>query len=131
MANVLALKPFVPSGPDFSRALAFFSDLGFAAVWESDGYAELRLGNAAFILQRFDDAHVQNNLMMSVEVDDLDDWYRHILSSGVLERYGVIAKPPARYPWGQREVHLIDPAGVCWHFVQAADRNPGTTGPAG
>ena len=20
------------------------------------------------------------------------------------------------YPWGNREVHLIDPAGVCWHF---------------
>jgi uncharacterized glyoxalase superfamily protein PhnB len=117
MANVLALKPFIPSGPDFARALAFFRDLGFTTAWESDGYAELCLGNAAFILQSFHDQHVQNNLMIFVAVDDLDDWHRHILASGVIEKYGVLAKPPARYPWGQREVHLIDPAGVCWHFA--------------
>jgi uncharacterized glyoxalase superfamily protein PhnB len=28
----------------------------------------------------------------------------------------VRAAPPTLYPWGQREVHLIDTAGVCWHF---------------
>jgi uncharacterized glyoxalase superfamily protein PhnB len=35
----------------------------------------------------------------------------------VLERYpGTRAKEPTDYPWGNREVHLIDVAGVCWHF---------------
>ena len=56
--------------------------------------------------------------MMFVSVDDLDAWWRHLQASGVLERYdGVRAKEPTDYPWGQREVHLIDPAGVCWHFA--------------
>jgi uncharacterized glyoxalase superfamily protein PhnB len=27
------------------------------------------------------------------------------------------AREPTDYPWGQREVHLVDPAGVCWHFA--------------
>lgn len=36
----------------------------------------------------------------------------------MLERYeGVRAKQPTLFPCGQREVHLIDPAGVCWHFA--------------
>jgi uncharacterized glyoxalase superfamily protein PhnB len=65
----------------------------------------------------FDNALVQENLMYFVAVDDLDAWWTHIRASGVLERYpDVRAKEPTHYPWGQREVHLIDVAGVCWHF---------------
>jgi uncharacterized glyoxalase superfamily protein PhnB len=87
-------------------------------VWESGELAELRLGAAAFLLQRFENRELQENLMMLVAVDDLDGWWSRIQESGVLERYpGVRAKPPTVYPWGQREIHLIDPAGVCWHFA--------------
>jgi uncharacterized glyoxalase superfamily protein PhnB len=116
--SLLALKPFIPSGPDFGAAKAFFRDLGFATNWENEGLAELQLGGAAFLLQDFHNQEMQNNLMMFVSVEDLDDWWRRVLASGVLSRYpGVRAKEPTAYPWGQREVHLIDPAGVCWHFA--------------
>jgi len=117
MPTALSLKPFIPSGPDFDRAKAFFVDLGFTIAWEADGYAELRLGAVSFILQRFDNPEMQSNLMMLVLVDDLDGWWKHVEQSGVVERYGVAARPPTVYPWGQREVHVIDPAGVCWHFA--------------
>jgi hypothetical protein len=30
----------------------------------------------------------------------------------------VRTKRPTDFPWG-REVHIIDPAGVCWHVRQA------------
>lgn len=112
------LKPFIPSGPDFAKAKAFFRDLGFEVRWEIDGLAELALGDVAFLLQDFHNAEMQNNLMMFVKVDDLDEWWRRIEVSKVMERYpGVRAKEPKLFPWGQREVHLIDPAGVCWHFA--------------
>ena len=56
--------------------------------------------------------------MMFATVDDLDAWWQRICDSGVLVRYeGVRAKEPTNYPWGKREVHLTDPAGVCWHFA--------------
>jgi hypothetical protein len=43
----------------------------------------------------------------------------HILRSGVLDRYeGVKAKEPTLSPWGIREVHRVDPAGVCWYCAQ-------------
>ena len=117
MTSIRQLKPFIPSGPDFQRAKDFFRELGFEVAWEADGLAELQLGEAAFLLQQFDNPIVQNNLMMLAVVDDLDSWWQRILDSGVLAKYGVHAKPPIEYPWGQREVHLIDPAGVCWHFA--------------
>ena len=116
MPTITALKPFIPSGPDFDRAKCFFVDLGFTVAWEADDYAELRFGNAAFILQRFHDPHFQANLMLFAAVDDLDQWWQHFVESGVIQKYGVLAKEPTVFPWGQREVHLIDPAGVCWHF---------------
>jgi uncharacterized glyoxalase superfamily protein PhnB len=116
--TISALKPFIPSGEDFSTAKRFFLDLGFSVNWEAKGYAELQLGAAVFILQDFHNQTVQENLMMLAKVDDLDAWWNHICASGVLGRYrGVRAKEPTEYPWGSREVHLIDPAGVCWHFV--------------
>ena len=38
--------------------------------------------------------------------------------SAALDRYdGVRAKQPAVHFWGRREIHRIDPAGVCWHFA--------------
>lgn len=116
--SLRSLKPFIPSGVDYSAAKAFFQDLGFRVAWESGGYAELQLGAACFILQDYQNQEMQENLMLFVGVENLDDWWRQIQSSGVLERYqGVHAKPPTDYPWGQREVHLTDPAGVCWHFA--------------
>lgn len=116
--TLLALKPFIPSGQDFAAAKAFFCDLGFAVRWETEGYAELQLGGASFLLQDFHNREMQENLMMFVSVENLDQWWRRIVDSGVLERYpGVRAKEPAVQPWGQREIHLIDPAGVCWHFA--------------
>lgn len=116
--TISVLKPFIPSGKDFSLARRFFLDLGFTVNWEVQGLAELQLGSAVFLLQDFHNPTMQDNLMMFAKVDDLDAWWRHIRTCGVLDRYqGVRAKEPTEYPWGNREVHLIDPAGVCWHFA--------------
>lgn len=117
--KLTTLRPFVPAGRDFDLAKRFFQDLGFETEWENGGYVGLKLGGVCFILQDFCHAEMQQNLMLQVGVDDLDAWWQHIRSSGVLEKYpGVEAKEPKEFPWGTREVHLIDPAGVCWHFAK-------------
>ena len=116
MVKASALIPFVPSGPDFELALAFFAELGFAAQWRNDGLAGLRFGAAAFMLQDIDVPEWQKNQMLTLEVDDLV----HDIAGKRLEtRFaGVRLKEPTDFPWG-REVHIIDPAGVCWHVRQA------------
>jgi catechol 2,3-dioxygenase-like lactoylglutathione lyase family enzyme len=110
-----AIVPFVPSGADYDLARRFFADLGFVEVWENDGYAGFRNGGAEFILQRFDDERFAQNLMLSIIVDDLEAWWGEAASKQLEAAYrGFRINAPKDFPWG-REVHFIDPAGVCWH----------------
>ena len=118
-ASAATLYPFVPSGPDFDTAVAFFAELGFKAAWERDGYAGLRFGAAYFILQAIEVADWQKNQMIVYEVDDLDAYWAEIDGKNLPGRFaGVRTRPPTDFPWG-REVHIIDPAGVCWHVRQS------------
>jgi hypothetical protein len=115
----MTLYPFVPSGPDFAMSIGFFAELGFDTVWQHDGLAGLRFGGAYFLLQDIDVPEWQKNQMITFEVDDLDAYWAEIAAKGLPDRFpGVRAGPPADFPWG-REVHIIDPGGVCWHIRQA------------
>jgi predicted enzyme related to lactoylglutathione lyase len=114
------LYPFVPSGPDFALALRFFAALGFETAWRSEGLAGLRFGGAYFLLQEIDVPEWQSNQMITFEVDDLDGYWSELAAKGLESAFaGVKLKPPTQFPWG-REIHIIDPGGVCWHVRQAA-----------
>ena len=114
-----ALIPFVPGGRDFELSIAFFGELGFGVQWRHEGLAGLRFGGAAFMLQDIDVPGWQTNQMHVIEVGDLDAYWDYLSGKGLAERFaGVRLKAPHDYPWG-REVHIIDPAGVCWHVRQA------------
>lgn len=94
--------------------------LGFEKLWQQDGLAALRFGGAFFLLQ---DIHVpewQNNQMITFEVDDLDAYWLELEALNLPESFrGVKLRPPVDFPWG-REIHIIDPGGVCWHVRQSA-----------
>lgn len=113
------LYPFVPSGADFAASIAFFAELGFAKQWQHEGLAGLRFGAAYFILQDIDVPEWQSNQMLTFEVDDLDGYWAQIDAKGLPARFaGVRTRPPTDFAWG-REVHIVDPGGVCWHVRQA------------
>ncbi|PPD01474.1 MAG: bleomycin resistance protein [Hyphomicrobium sp.] len=119
-AKGLAIVPFVPSGRDFDLALLFFSALGFSTVWQTGDMAGLRFGSAYFMLQNVDIPIWQENQMLTLEVDDLDVYWCEIDALDLPSSYsGVRTRAPHEYPWG-RELHIIDPAGVCWHVRQSA-----------
>jgi predicted enzyme related to lactoylglutathione lyase len=119
-AQGTTLYPFVPSGPNFDIALAFFAELGFQALWQAEGLAGLRFGGAYFMLQDIDVPEWQKNQMITFEVDDLDAYWTEIDAAQLPLRFpGVRLRPPTAFAWG-REVHIIDPGGVCWHVRQAA-----------
>jgi len=111
------LKPFVPSGSDYKKSKSLFLELGFAVNWEVEGLCELQCGDAIFLLQDFENLEMQQNYMLYVTVDDLDAFHDHLISLNLPERYeGVKFSPPEDRPWGERELHFLDLAGVCWHF---------------
>jgi len=119
-AQATALHPFVPSGRNFATSLAFFAELGFATEWQRDGLAGLRFGAAFFLLQDIEVAAWQENQMLTLEVDDLESYWSELEAKDLGSKYpGVRTRPPTDFAWG-REIHIIDPAGVCWHIRQAA-----------
>jgi hypothetical protein len=57
--------------------------------------------------------------MITFEVDDLERYWAELEGKNLPSRYeSVRLRPPTDFRWG-REVHIIDPAGVCWHVRQA------------
>ena len=120
----IALYPFVPSGPDFKLAIEFFSELGFAPLWQENGIAGLRFGGAYFMLQDIDAPEWQKNQMITFEVDDLDSYWSALEAKALPLRFpGAKLRPPTEFAWG-REIHIIDPGGVCWHVRQSRAASP-------
>ncbi len=118
--TVTTLYPFLPSGPAFARSLEFFEAVGFEVEWRQEGLAGLRFGGAYFLLQDIDVPEWQTNQMVVFEVDDLDVYWSELDAKGLPAAFdGVKLRPPTEFPWG-REVHFIDPGGVCWHVRQAS-----------
>lgn len=106
-----------PSVTDFDTAIRFYQEIGFELDWRSDAMAVIRKDNCKFLLQNSSNNWIEGNFMMVLEVDDLDDWWTHLESLNLPEKYpGVRLRAPEDYPWGKREIHLIDPCGVLWHI---------------
>ena len=114
-----ALYPFVPAGANFAGALDFFAALGFEKLWLQEGLAGMRFGAAYFKLQDINVPEWQKNQMITLEVTDLDAYWAQLEAKDLPGHFpGVSLRPPAQFPWG-RELHIIDPGGVCWHVRQA------------
>jgi hypothetical protein len=115
------LYPFVPSGPQFARSIEFFAAMSFDKVWQGEGRAGLRFGGVYFLLQDIDVPEWQKNQMIVLEVSDLDRYWSALEAKDLPGAFpGVRLRPPTEFPWG-REIHIIDPGGVCWHMRQATD----------
>jgi uncharacterized glyoxalase superfamily protein PhnB len=127
MGTVATLRPFVPA-KDFGESRRFYEVLGFRVTPLGDKIARVELSNAAgaksFLLQDFYLKDLAENLMLQLLVQDLDGWWRHIVSLNLDRQFGVGApRPPQEQSWGQRVAYLWDPAGVLWH-VAAANAKP-------
>jgi len=73
-----------------------------------------------FILQDIDIPEWQTNQMITFEVDDLDAYWAELEAKDLPGAFaGVRLRPPTDFPWG-RELHIVDPGGVCWHVRESA-----------
>lgn len=113
----LSLEPFVPSGSNFEGSKQFFQELGFEINWEVAGYVGFQRDECRFILQQFDNIEFARNFMLSVKVENLEEFRNSVLDKKLPEKYGIRIGQIIKQPYGM-EVNVIDIAGVCWHFVQ-------------
>ena len=112
-----SLEPFVPSGVKFEESKQFFLELGFKINWDAGDYVGFQKDECRFILQHFYKKDFAENFMISVKVDDAEEFYTFVVEKKLPERFGIRISKPSMEPYG-KEVNIIDIAGVCWHFVQ-------------
>ena len=116
--KVLDIKAFVPA-EDLARSIQFYSDLGFKTNWSYEDAAEMEIGSFRFLLQRFYVKEHATNFMMSLNVEDADEWWKYIEGIRLKEKYpSIMVRPPAMQPWGIRVLYLSDPTGVLWHIAE-------------
>jgi hypothetical protein len=113
----ISLEPFVPSGSNFEGSKQLFQELGFSITWDAGDYIGFEKDGCKFVLQKFDNKEFAENFMISVKVDNANEFYKSVVEKNLTEKFGIKISPPAIQPYG-KEVNIIDVAGVCWHFVE-------------
>lgn len=112
--------PNLPSR-DFDVTIAFYGQFGFVTAYRGDGWLILRRGELVLEFFEFPDlVPEKSDAMCSVRVDDVDELYRQISATGVVEK--TVGRPrlhPVRdQPWGQRAGFLIDPDGTQLNLIE-------------
>lgn len=79
---------------DFALSKSFYEAMGFVMELDTDEVAIFRIGASSFLLQN----HFQNewaeNSMMQLLAEDLDGWWRHLVSLNLPAAYGVPERRP-------------------------------------
>ncbi len=113
-------NPVLPAG-DVEKSLSFYAALGFEETFRYGtpaALAGIRYGAATLLLQQMDDRAFAENYWVDIPVvsgievlyaqwQALDIWHDG-------SRLGALEMKS----WGRREIHIIDPAGVCLHFYE-------------
>ena len=113
----LSLEPFVPSGSNFESSKQFFVELGFTINWDAGDYIGFQRDECRFVLQKYDNKEFAENFMLSVKVDNVEEFRKAVIEKQLPEKFGIRIGQPIMQPYG-KEVNVIDIAGVCWHFVE-------------
>lgn len=122
--TVLDLKAFLPT-KDYALSVQFYRDLGFTVNFSNEQMTELQVGQFRFLLTNFYNKDHAENFALQLLVDDVHSWWKHIVDSGLTDKYPtVMSKAPEMQPWGLRILFISDPSGVLWHIADfGADAN--------
>ena len=93
-------------------------ELGFDLAWEAPEktMAKFAIGSQMFMLHDWYEKTVAEAMYIHLLVPDVEQWWSHVLSRGLGERYPIKTEPPEDREWGIRDFVLIDPSGVLWRI---------------
>jgi catechol 2,3-dioxygenase-like lactoylglutathione lyase family enzyme len=114
--QVKSIRPFIGS-KNYEKSRAFYNDLGFKeVVIEPKMSLFIVKENLAFYLQN---AYVKDwieNTMIFLEIENAETFYEELKNKNLTEKYkDVRLSHIKKWDWG-KEIHLLDPAGILWHF---------------
>ena len=118
--NAKSIRPFIGS-KNFEVSRNFYRDLGFEENVLSHNLSVFKSGNHAFYLQDYYTADWVNNTMVFMEVEDVDTFWKELITLGLDTKYeGVKLVPIRTMDWG-KECFVHDPSGILWHFGEFFD----------
>lgn len=118
--DIKLIRTFIPS-KDVTISKQFYLDLGFKILWEGDDLIIFGTKENNFFLQKYYQKEWAENVMMQMHLTDLDAFYQ-VVEDAVSRYEGCKIKPIFTADYG-RTFHLIDPAGVLWHFTEVIDED--------
>jgi len=113
-----SIRTFIGS-KNYNISRQFYKDLGFEEVVLFPNMCLFKVNDQlAFYLQDYYVKKWVNNSMIFLEVDDLENCEKDLLSRQLTLKYPRVKISEIQSAeWG-REIFLHDPSGVLWHFGQ-------------
>ncbi|MET3535154.1 VOC family protein [Chryseobacterium limigenitum] len=113
--NIKSIRPFI-GAENFEISRNFYKDLGFEETILEANLSLFKKQDIAFYLQN---AYVKDwieNTMLFIEVENVNDFWKNLLTLNLTEKYDGIKLIPIRtMDWG-KECFVHDPSGILWHF---------------
>lgn len=108
------IQPFLPT-KDYDISRSFYLEIGFEIIYEDTQLCLFKKDQISFFIQR---AYVKDwaeNMVIQSYVDHIEDIYHKVFS--MKETFPMIKiKAPFQATYGYT-FHVLDPAGVLWHFT--------------
>ncbi|MCD8741555.1 glyoxalase [Mucilaginibacter roseus] len=111
----VSIRPFI-GAQNFELSKAFYRELGFEEHIIDAKMSLIRLGDLAFYLQDYYAKEWVENTMIFFEVKSAAEWFEHLQSLDLQNKYPGTKLVPLRHEQWGRECMVLDPAGVLIHF---------------
>src|SRR4051812_27986090 len=97
----ISLEPFVPSGSNFNGSKELYLELGFSINWDAGDYIGFQRDDCKFILQKYNNKEFAENFMISVKVDNADEFWKEVSEKNLTEKFGIVLGKPTDQPYGR------------------------------
>ena len=75
----ISLEPFIPSGSNVELSKQLFLELGFTINWDAGDYTGFQRDDCKFILQKKDNKGFAENLMLSISISNVDEFWNDLI----------------------------------------------------
>jgi catechol 2,3-dioxygenase-like lactoylglutathione lyase family enzyme len=110
--------PVIPAS-DVPASLAFYTALGFEETFrdgETPTLVGIKCGPIVLLLQQESNRAFAENYWLDIPViSGIEVLYEQWQTLNIWQDGAKLGALEMK-PWGRREIHIIDPAGVCVHF---------------
>ena len=111
--QIADIRVFVPSR-DYKISQRFYQAMGFNMELAGDDLSIFNKGSCTFLLQKFFNQELANNLMLQLIVLDIQEAFVTISS---IKGFDIEYQPIKTEPWG-KVIYLWGPSGELWHVTE-------------